>query len=144
MNGKVFLSILGGVGALAILLTAAAALSSKSDRDQPVKLIDSLEGRLLYQEYCMSCHGKEGKGDGPLARVLKTPPADLTRIAMRHGGKFPRKQIEAIISGEADVAAHGTRDMPLWGPIFSQVTWDEDLGQVRIDNLARYLETIQR
>jgi hypothetical protein len=34
--------------------------------------------------------------------------------------------------------------MPVWGPIFSQVTTDVDYGRVRIDNLARYLTSIQQ
>jgi hypothetical protein len=33
--------------------------------------------------------------------------------------------------------------MPVWEPIFSQVGQDQDLGRVRIDNLARYLENLQ-
>lgn len=79
-----------------------------------------------------------------MARSLKVTPPELTRLAMRNGGKFPRQRVEQILSGEAAVeAAHGTREMPLWGPIFSQIAWDEDLGRVRIDNVAKYLEQIQ-
>jgi hypothetical protein len=78
-----------------------------------------------------------------MARVLKVPPADLTRIAVRNRGVFPFAKVQQVISGETELASHGTREMPLWGSIFSQIAWDQDLGRVRIYNLARYLEKIQ-
>ena len=53
-------------------------------------------------------------------------------------------RVEGIISGEVVLSSgHGTREMPIWGSIFSQVGRDTDMGRVRIDNLARYLESIQ-
>jgi hypothetical protein len=79
-----------------------------------------------------------------MATSLKTTPPDLTKINMRNGGKFPLARVQRIISGEESLAAgHGSREMPVWGPVFSQVAWDQDLGRVRVDNLARYLETLQ-
>jgi mono/diheme cytochrome c family protein len=102
-----------------------------------------VEGHALYDTYCAVCHGDDAKGRGPMARVLKTPPPDLTHIWMRQGGKFSVERVEKIISGETGVGAHGTSEMPLWGPIFSQGIWDEDVGKVRIHNLAKYLEQIQ-
>lgn len=79
-----------------------------------------------------------------MAAWLKVEPPDLTRITARNGGKFPLERVDRIISGEdALPSGHGTRAMPVWGPAFSQVTRDQDLGRVRIDNLARYLRDIQ-
>jgi len=79
-----------------------------------------------------------------MAVWLKVPPTDLTRIAARNGGTFPLERVDRIISGEEALpSGHGTRAMPVWGPVFSQVTRDQDLGRVRIDNLARYLRDIQ-
>jgi mono/diheme cytochrome c family protein len=107
--------------------------------------VTTIQGPALYKAYCASCHGTEGKGDGPMASSLKSAPADLTRIAARNGGTFPLMRIEKIISGEERPAGgHGTQQMPVWGPVFSQVDQDRDLGRVRIDNLARYLREIQR
>jgi hypothetical protein len=75
--------------------------------------------------------------------TVKTP--DLTRVAEHHGGQFPRTRIEGIISGEVVLASgHGTREMPIWGPVFSKIDRDMDLGRVRVDNLARYLESVQQ
>lgn len=79
-----------------------------------------------------------------MAKSLLVPPSDLTRISSHNGGNFPMERIEKIISGEEPLpAAHGTRVMPVWGPIFSQIAWDQDLGRVRIDNLARYIREMQ-
>jgi mono/diheme cytochrome c family protein len=117
----------------------AQAASPGSDQ-----LIDSIRGENLYKAYCSSCHGADAKGNGPMAAWLKVPPSDLTRIAARNGGKFPLARIDGIISGEEALpSGHGTRAMPIWGPVFSQVTRDQDLGRVRIDNLARYLRDLQ-
>jgi mono/diheme cytochrome c family protein len=109
-----------------------------------VKLIPSIQGPALYKAYCASCHGVDAKGNGPLAGSLKVPPSDLTRISARNAGIFPLMQIDKIIQGEGQLQkGHGPREMPVWGPIFSRVEDDRDIGLVRIDNLARYLRDIQ-
>jgi mono/diheme cytochrome c family protein len=131
------------------VLTLCGALLGAANgwaQSQPAseRLIESIQGPALYQAYCAVCHGKDAKGNGPLAATLKTTPADLTRLAAHQSGKFPLVAVRNIISGDAQSGpSHGPRSMPVWGPIFSQVTNDQDLGRVRIDNLARYLETIQ-
>lgn len=108
------------------------------------RVVHSLDGPALYKAYCAVCHGQGAKGDGPMAKLLTQKTPDLTRIAARHGGKFPRIAIESIIAGDTPVSvAHGTQEMPLWGPIFSEVTWDIDIGRVRVDNVTRYLESLQ-
>lgn len=120
-----------------------AATGSVPTMEQ-TRLINSLDGAKLYSAYCAVCHGPVAKGDGPMSKILVVETPDLTRIAKRHGGKFPRAEIAGIISGEISYSSgHGTREMPVWGPIFSQVSWDMDLGRVRTDNLARYLESLQ-
>jgi mono/diheme cytochrome c family protein len=109
------------------------------------RLIDSMQGPDLYKAYCASCHGSLGKGDGPMAKALKVTPSDLTRISARNGGTFPLVRMSRIISGEEQLpGGHGTHEMPVWGPIFSQVDADQDLGKIRIDNLARYLRNMQK
>jgi mono/diheme cytochrome c family protein len=118
--------------------------SEKQSGADSVRLIDSIQGPNLYKAYCAVCHGPSAKGDGPMAASLKTAPSDLTRISSRNGGMFPLAKVRRIIAGEEPLAAgHGTRQMPVWGPIFSQVAWDQDLGRVRVDNLAKYLESLQ-
>jgi len=117
-------------------------VQAREQEDQP--LIASIRGENLFRAYCASCHGEDGKGNGPMSAWMKVPPSDLTRIAARNGGKFPLERVDRIISGEEALpSGHGTRAMPVWGPVFSQVSRDQDLGRVRIDNLARYLRDIQ-
>jgi len=134
-------------GAL-ILASAALVLSSWGQKPAAPsgdrRLIASIQGPALYKAYCASCHGIDAKGNGPMTPVLKVLPPDLTKISERHDGMFPLTLIERIIAGdELLIRGHGSRDMPVWGPIFSQVEADRDMGRVRIDNLARYLRDIQ-
>ena len=97
----------------------------------------------MYRAYCAPCHGKDGKGNGPVAPALKATVPDLTVIAKNNGGKFPVERVRRIIVGEGMIASHGSREMPVWGPIFSQVEADVDRGPVRVENLVKYLESIQ-
>ena len=112
-------------------------------RPAEVKLIPSIQGKDLFKSYCASCHGLDAKGKGPMAASLKVPPSDLRRISIRNHDTFPLMRVEKIIAGEELTPGHGSSEMPVWGPIFSRVTTDVDLGRVRIDNLARYLRDIQ-
>jgi len=108
------------------------------------RLIESIQGPTLYGAYCAVCHGADGKGSGPMSKSLKVAPPDLTRIAARNKGTFPLARLQKIISGEEALAAgHGTREMPMWGPIFSQIAWDQDLGRIRVYNVAKYIEQLQ-
>jgi mono/diheme cytochrome c family protein len=134
---------------IVVLLTGSANVVNSETQPQaernkaPDHLIYSVKGADLYQAYCASCHGSGGKGDGPVALVLKTAPSDLTAISRRNHGRFPAKRLEIIIAADDLIAAHGNREMPIWGPIFHQVEWDQDLGAVRLQNLIKYLESIQ-
>ena len=131
------------VGALALLVSSSFAQNPK-EQDQSARLINSLQGAELYKAYCAVCHGSDAKGNGPMSKSLRSAPPGLTRIAARNGGSFPLVRVRSVISGEEALGAgHGTREMPVWGPIFSQVGQDQDFGRVRIDNLARYLESLQ-
>jgi mono/diheme cytochrome c family protein len=140
MPGK----MLGSLLIFGALFAGAAETQNGKTRGAVQPLIGSIQGDNLYKTYCASCHGEDAKGNGPMAAWLKVPPSDLTRIAARNGGNFPLARVDRIISGEEALpSGHGTRLMPVWGPAFSQVTRDQDLGRVRIDNLARYLRDIQ-
>jgi hypothetical protein len=112
----------------------------------PPILSDSLVGSDLYRSYCASCHGADGKGRGPVASVLKVPPADLTTLARRHGGNYPAALVQDTLYGTRipnESVAHGTSEMPLWGTIFRQLDTKESVARVRVENLVKYLESIQ-
>ena len=111
---------------------------------ESVRLIQSLDGAALYRAYCAVCHGVDARGRGPMAASLKIPPPDLTKVAARNGGVYPAARVERVISGEVELpTGHGTGAMPVWGPIFSQIAWDQDLGRLRVHNLASYLGRLQ-
>jgi hypothetical protein len=98
----------------------------------------------MYNAYCASCHGVDGKGDGPAAPALKAFPTNLTMLAAKNGGSFPAAHIAAVIQGDAMTSAHGSKDMPVWGPIFhSMGSHSQAQVQLRVRNLTNYLESIQ-
>jgi len=131
---------------VALLFGGSAVAQTKPDvRKQFEQLIYSVKGPDLYRAHCAACHGSEGKGNGPVASDLKTKPADLTVLAKNNGGKFPAERVQKFISGdEPSMISHGSREMPIWGPIFHQIEEDQDLGNVRLQNLIKYLEAIQQ
>jgi mono/diheme cytochrome c family protein len=125
------------------------AVGARMDQGEPglsgqsVGLIYSVKGQDLFQAYCASCHGASGRGAGPVAAALKTKPPDLTLLAEKNGGQFPRMKVRSTIAGDEVLASHGSREMPIWGPIFHQIEEDQDFGNVRMENLVKYLESIQ-
>lgn len=66
-------------------------------------------------------------------------------MSSREGGVFPRARVTAIISGDQApaISAHGTRDMPVWGPIFRALDADAARNKSRVDNLVAYVESLQ-
>lgn len=103
-----------------------------------------LDGAKIFRNYCASCHGVNGSGDGPVAPALKTKVPLLTALARRNHGTFPTERVRRIIAGDEDHAAHGSREMPIWGPVFHQIENDQDLGYVRLQNVTQYLISIQQ
>jgi mono/diheme cytochrome c family protein len=130
-------------GAGAKTQTGSQITQKPPDSEKQQTLIRSVEGVDLYRAYCASCHGKNGKGNGPVAPALKATVPDLTVIAKNNRGQFPVARIQRIIMGNGIIASHGSREMPVWGPIFSQVEVDVDRGPVRLETLVKYLESIQ-
>ncbi len=100
-------------------------------------------GQKLFTQYCISCHGADGKGSGPVAASLKIPPTDLTTI-QKKGEKFPFDHVMTAIDGERmerSVNAHGTSKMPVWGTVFRRTSGLQKEGYVY--SLAKYIESIQ-
>jgi mono/diheme cytochrome c family protein len=114
------------------------------EQEQPLPpLIRSTNGPDLFRAYCASCHGMDAKGNGPAAVALKAKVPDLTVLAKNNLGQFPDVRVRRAIMGDDVIAAHGSREMPIWGPIFHQIEEDVDRGNVRLDNLVKYLRSIQ-
>jgi mono/diheme cytochrome c family protein len=79
---------------------------------------DSDPGKSEFTSSCATCHGVDGEGKGPLSTQLKVRPEDLTVLAKKNNGIFPFEAIYEVIDGRKEVAAHGPRDMPIWGNRF--------------------------
>ena len=122
---------------------AADETPTKTVKKVNARSTTTLNGVDLFKEYCAVCHGTDAKGDGPAAEALKKRPADLTQLARKNGGAFPELHVMNYIKGQDIVAAHGSRDMPVWGSIFSQMSSNQDLVQVRTFALLKYLEQVQ-
>ena len=102
-------------------------------------------GKQTYLQYCASCHGPDARGNGPAAFVLKTPPPDLTTLAKRHDGKFPYRYVSDVLRFGTRIVAHGSSDMPIWGPIFGSMdNYDLVAVRKRIKDLSDYLASLQQ
>lgn len=111
---------------------------------EPARTISSVEGKDTYDAYCAVCHGKDLKGTGPAAAALKVPTPDLTVIAKNNGGKFSPVGVQETVEGKGKpLAAHGSSDMPIWGPIFRAMNQDEAMKTLRVNNLVKYIESMQ-
>jgi hypothetical protein len=96
--------------------------------------------RSEYLSHCATCHGDDGKGQGPTSAKLKTRPADLTGLAKKKGGVFsPSAGYEAI---DGRKTAHGNGEMPVWGcrqpsapppPIWKKKVTRPRPGDVKVD-----------
>lgn len=133
---------------VATFVVAFAVVAAVQDvpptvRKKAMDPVPSVQGRYNFVAYCASCHGPDGKGQGPVVPALKVPVPDLTTITRRHG-KFDAIAIERVITGEDRVpAAHGSLDMPVWGPIFKGTVGNAS-ATLRLRNLVKYLQTIQQ
>jgi mono/diheme cytochrome c family protein len=122
---------------LLILLLINSAAIARAD--------DIAQGRVLYLQYCASCHGRNGEGNGPMARALTTtPPTNLRLLSDLYGNPLEEDKVARAIDGRLEVKAHGPRDMPVWGERFSGESQGSELRiEDRIAKLVAYLQSIQ-
>ncbi|MFN7925413.1 MAG: cytochrome c [Bryobacteraceae bacterium] len=123
-----------------VVLLAACSLAAAADNK---RYVTEVNGKELFLAHCASCHGPDGKGAGPTAAALKTKPTDLTRLSRQNKGKFPYDAVERTILGASPLAPHGSREMPVWGPAFSEVYFDRDLSKVRVKNVTEFIASLQ-
>ena len=127
-----------------LVVFAASGQAIPPANNAQTEMPDVASGKKTYTEYCASCHGTDGKGMGPAASALKAPPSDLTTLAKRHAGKFPEDYVAEIVRIGKPIQAHGSSDMPVWGPIFNARDKFNDVAvKQRIKNLCAYLATLQ-
>ena len=101
-------------------------------------------GKALFLEHCASCHGDDGKGAGPAAIAFKVQPPDLTALSRQNRGKFPKDRVLQAIRGDRMQNAHGSTDMPAWGPAFLVMTGvNQAEVERRIRDLTAYIKSVQ-
>jgi mono/diheme cytochrome c family protein len=112
----------------------------------PVPNVSATSGKEMYNAYCAACHGTDGRGNGPAASALKTPPTNLTLLSAQHNGRFPEASVQQAIKGDpAMPSAHGSKGMPVWGPVFTMMgQGSEGQAQLRVRNLTQYILSLQR
>ena len=128
-----------------VLLAPPVSGGDSPETAEPQEDRDAL-GALSYRVHCLNCHGNAGTGNGPMAELLKIAPTDLTRLTERHSGEFPAEHVYRTIDGREEIAAHGTRQMPVWGIGFQDLGRDTDQEEVvrhKILDLVAYVETLQ-
>lgn len=139
------LQVLGFVLGCAVIIRAGAKPQTLQSKDQLAGLTYSVKGPDLYRSYCAPCHGLGAKGDGPVAPALKVKVPDLTLLAKNNRGAFPSARVRSVVMGDEAMASHGSRDMPVWGPIFHETEKEQGLPKnVKLENLLHYLESIQQ
>ena len=128
----------------ASLVGVVCTVGSPAVQESPLPSTYVPHGKQIYKEHCAACHGSDGRGNGPVARSLRKPPSDLTTLAKRHGGAFPEEYVTNVLRFGPGFSAHGSSEMPVWGPIFQDMEqYNEAAVRQRLKNLCEYLESIQ-
>jgi len=136
------------ITAATLLLTLALPVASAAAEKE--KSVSQLE----YERNCATCHGLKGKGNGPFAEFLTEGAPSLTTLSKNNDGVFPVKRVRSYIDGREWTAAHGSREMPIWGAEYTEESmaahgpffrewYGEDVVQARILALVEYISTLQ-
>ena len=106
------------------------------------------QGEIFYIQYCSSCHGKDGRGEGSVSPYLKLKIPDLSLLRKSHKGIYPLDDVMAAIDGRRGVRAHGDRQMPVWGEVFRKEVekqkYSELTSLLKAKMIAEYVAGLQR
>jgi mono/diheme cytochrome c family protein len=130
------------IALVTLAVSAGSAFAQAKIEQAPIKNVSAADAKGMFDSYCAVCHGKEGIGNGPAAKSLAKAPADLTKISARNKGTYPEVKVRRYIEGLDEVAAHGSRDMPMWGTLFNSLS--RDTAQLRVAALSDYIKGMQK
>ncbi len=130
--------------ASALLILAALAAPLPGQEPQKLDSSEATMGQVIYFRYCAACHGKEGRGDGPVAPGLVRKPIDLTGLSSKNKGSFPFEKVARAIDGRNTPRSHGTPDMPVWGEVFGKTSGtDAPTVEAAVSRITHYVWSIQ-
>lgn len=135
--------LITGAVLLALALPGFGQQGKTQIKKATIEYTNPASGAEMFMAYCAACHGSDGRGAGPAASALKKAPANLTLLMKKNNGKFPILAVQNMIQGDNSPAAHGSRDMPMWGDIFRSVSASKAVVDIRVRNLREYIESIQ-
>jgi mono/diheme cytochrome c family protein len=109
---------------------------------------DANQSKEMYLQYCSSCHGQDGRGEGSVSEFLKVKVPDLTLLKKNNKGVYPMDEVMAAIDGRRKSRLHGNPKMPIWGESFSREGKDpksaEATAALKVKAIAEYVATLQR
>jgi mono/diheme cytochrome c family protein len=144
MINRMIVGIALAAGLILLAANPAAAQDNPQIKKEPIQQTNAASGADMFKAYCSPCHGKDAKGDGPAAVDLKVGPPDLTVLAQKNGGKFPADMVASVLRNGVKAPAHGTAEMPTWGPLFQALNRaDTSQVEMRISNLTKYIKSLQ-
>ena len=78
---------------------------------------DGKKGEQIYGQFCWTCHGKSGDGQGPIGKTLNPPPRDFTKGEFKFGGT-DQNIFDVISNGAASMG--GSPLMAPWGAVIPE------------------------
>lgn len=125
--------------------TGITQTTEKTLKNVPISQSQPNSGKQMFKDYCAACHGMDGKGNGPAVDFLKATPPDLTTLAKRHSETSVAVPVREVLVFGTGSKAHGTIDMPLWGPMFRSLnpSGSGNTAEIRIQKLADFVQSIQ-
>jgi mono/diheme cytochrome c family protein len=139
---RLILRLVRALFSAALLLTAMLVYQATVYSGEPDN------GKHTSFQYCSSCHGRTGLGDGPVSRDLKVKVPDLTILARKHRRIYPLADVIATIDGRRLVRGHGDREMPVWGDKFRSEVEDKKYPELstllKAKIIAEYVGTLQK
>jgi mono/diheme cytochrome c family protein len=146
--GLMLFAVISGIALVGQAGAPSQQEATKHLKKGPLVYSKPESGAQMWKDYCAACHGMSGRGDGPAAELLKSAPPDLSLLAKRNNGEFPADRFRSVLCFGGGGHAHGTSDMPIWGPLFrsqEEVTlFPQGAAELRIHNLSEFVKSLQQ